>query len=220
VSEPVLRILACLAILTVVGTQTVLALPLPPDIAIFVPAEPDPIGGTLIAGGVPVPFTAATFSGTLISSVIAGDTTNPYGGLTFTYFLTNNAASPHEIHRFTVSSFASYQTDVSFQPPQAPGGVIPTFADRSDGVGDVIGFGFIPLLGGALKPGQSSVLMVVQTDAQTYHPTLAAVIDGSVAMVSSFAPLTIIPEPSTLVLGAIGLVGLAFGARMRPRTRG
>ena len=187
--------------------HTSLAIPLAVGATVFSAGEPDPLGGAVIAGGVPVPFVAATFTGTLTSSVILGDTTNPFGAgaLTFTYLIKNDAGSPHAIGRLTVDDFSTFLTDVNFQTPA--GGVAPAFFDRSGGAGDVIGFTFFgaPVGGGQIPAGGSSALLVVQTNSRVYSPTLASVIDGSVASVASYAP---IPEPSSVVLCGFGLIGL------------
>ena len=55
--------------------------------------ETDPTGGTVLSS-LSAPFVAGTYSGTLISQVISGDPSNPLGGLTFTYLLTNNLGMP------------------------------------------------------------------------------------------------------------------------------
>jgi hypothetical protein len=169
-----------------------------------VPVEADPpAGSTLIAGGTPEPFAGFGFSGVLISSVFRGNTFGP-DALTFTYQLSNDAASVNALHRMTISSFASFLTDVSIQA----GGVQPTLADRS--TPDVIGFSFLDGLGGQgpVRPGGQSSLMVIETNSLAFTPSTASVIDGSIAGVVSFAPLPAIPEPATLVLGAIGTLGI------------
>ena len=50
-------------------------------------AEPDPVGATLVFSTGFVPFSAATFSGDLRSSVWNNDASNPFGpnALTFVY---------------------------------------------------------------------------------------------------------------------------------------
>jgi len=182
-----------------------------------VPAVPGPDPGVLanqIATTGPIAFVAPTYTGTLESSVYNNDPSNPFGpnGLTFTYLLHNNASSAHELHRFTVSSFAAFGTDVSYAP--IIGGVPPTFIDRGL-PGDVVGFNYptpvpqILLSNGSIGPGQTSALMVIQTDARNFSGTLASVIDGSVTMVGSFAPAPIIPEPGSIVLAALSGLGLA-----------
>jgi hypothetical protein len=172
------------------------------------PPQADPIGGVVIAGGVPVSFSSATFSGTLTSSVIQGDASNPYGGLTFTYLLTNDPASPDQIERLTINGFGLFPTDVNWQIGP---GLTPKSVDRSLG-GSVVGFSFLglPFGAGTLLPGQFSALLVVQTNSVLYVPSYASVIDGSVSSVSSFAPL---PEPATL--SALALGGLALLGRRR-----
>jgi hypothetical protein len=184
-----------------------------PGNAYFAPAGSGPIGGTVELGtGLPVPFVSATFNGTLISTVYSGDSTNPYGGLTFTYQLINNALpSPAgDIDRLTINSYAGFSVNGSYQSPS--GNVLPTLVDR-DLAGDVVGFSFLNLPGGLgngpLHKGFTSALLVLQTNATAYQSTMAAVIDGSTVNVPTFGPMANIPEPGSFVLAAIGLVALA-----------
>lgn len=174
-----------------------------------------PVGGTPIAGGVPLPFVSSTFSGTLTTTVISGDTSNPYGGLTFTYLLTNDALSSHAIERLTINGYDGFAVDGNYQTPTV--NQIPTLFDRSAGSGDTVGQSFfnpiiaLPGFGnGVLAPGATAALLVLQTDAQLYQLSTASVIDGSVAMVSTFSPVANIPEPSTVVLAMVGTIGLGF----------
>jgi hypothetical protein len=166
--------------------------------------EPDPVGGGVVFTTGPVPVVAATFTGQLISNVIAGDATNPFGGLTFTYQISNLPNSFDAIERLTVNDFAGFLTDASFQPA---GGIAPVFITRSIN-GNVVGFNF---MAPALLQGASSELLVVQTNAPQWKLTTASVINGSVAMVDSVAPM--IPEPCTLALLALG--GLASWRKRR-----
>jgi hypothetical protein len=192
------------------------ALPILPGGAINLPGEIDPLGGTVVATTGPLVITSPTFTGTLTSTVLVGDITNPYGtgALTFTYLLTNDATSLHNIGRLTVDSFKGFLTDVSFQTTSA--GIAPTFTDRSI-AGDVIGFSFFaaPIGSGVFLPGSSSALLVVQTDAKLHYDTFAYVIDGSIALVPSYAPIpgSGTPEPATISIAGMGAAALLLRRR-------
>ncbi len=144
------------------------------------------------------------FSGTLTSSVYSGDTSNPFGGLTFTYQLTSNPSSVNAIDRMTLNRFSGFQTDISY----SDSGVVPIRATRTGGSGDLIAFvfenaSFQPIL----TPGSSSVLLVIQTDSTVWDIGNGSVIDGATANVPVFVPLAV-PEPTTLALLALGAAAL------------
>ena len=205
--------MTCLCMRLAVGlcVQSAQATLMAPGSTQLAAPEVAPVGGTIVGGGVPVAFTEPTVSGTLTTTVYQNDSSNPLGGLTFTFLVQNDVSSPDEIGRFTVSGFKGWLTDVSFQVPTA--GVQPTLQDRNTS-GNVIGFDFIglPFGAGMLAPGQTSALMVIQTNAPSFTPALAHVIDGFSVEVSSFAP---IPEPLT-VLGMLASAG-SIGAYIRRR---
>jgi hypothetical protein len=192
------------------------ALPLAPGQSIPAPAEPDPTGGAFLIGPTTVPFVSGNYSGTLTSAVIQNDPSNPLGGLTFTYLLSNNPNSIDSLGRMTISSFAGFNTDVSYQGPGAPG-VPPFLIDRNPLPGDVVGFSFVgaPIGPGVILPGASSALLVIQTDAPSFQVTNAHILDGTTAQVASYAPQFGIPEPSTLVLAVLGGIGLLIYRRRR-----
>ena len=177
------------------------AVPLLANQTVLAAAEPDPVGGVVVAGPLLSTFAGAAFGGTLVSTVIAGDASNPLGGLTFTYQILGDSRSTNAIGRITIKDYTQWLTDASYQVPAA--GLQPTLMDRSI-PGDVIGFSFIgqPIGAGALAPGAVSAVLVVQTNAPAFAPGLANVIDGSVAgNIPTFAP---VPEPVTLCLFAMG----------------
>jgi len=190
-----------------------------PGASILASGEPDPTGGVVVGSTGPLPFATANYSGTLDSTVLLGDPSNPFGpgSLTFTYRLVNNAVSSGEIDRLTINDFGGFLVDASYQVPAV--GLSPTLMSRS-GPGDVVGFTFIgaPLGAGVLTPGSVTALLVVQTDSTKFGGTLASVINGQVTTVASFAPGGLgggIPEPCSVVLAAIGFIGLAPLARRK-----
>lgn len=174
---------------------------IPPATNAIALPEAGPVGGTVIATQT-LPFATAGYTGTLTSSVVSGDTSNPLGGLTFTYAIQSDATSTNGISRLAVNGYTGFSTDMSYLP--GSGTIAATLNDR-DASGDVIGFTYIgaPLGNGPILPGALTNLMVVQTNAVNYTREIAIVIDGSISQVDSFAPF-VVPEPvtaGTLLLG-------------------
>ena len=170
--------------------------------------EPDPTGGTQLASQ-SVPFSYGVLQGTLTSSVISGDPSNPFGtGLTFTYQVAVSALSGDSASQISVSSYAGFLTDASYNPI-AGGTVVPDFMSRSATPGNVVRFTFLTT---PIGPGLSSALLVVQTDAALWAPTTAGITDGQTVNVSSYAPIAV-PEPETCALIVMGLGLLGFRLR-------
>jgi PEP-CTERM motif len=190
-----------------------------------VPGAAD-VGGSLVATIGPQPFITPTFSGTLLSSVYSGDTSNPYdptgtlGLLTFTYVLSNNISSPDGIERMEVSSFDPFLTDVSYKTPNS--GLVPEYADRATSA--TVGFSFDNAFGGAgpLNPGLFSALLVVHTDSTVRVAGMASIIDShtgtAMALVPTLtAPPLTTPEPASIVLFGLGILAMLFVARRKRR---
>lgn len=207
--------LAALALGGLVTSQA-RALPLPAG-SVLIPAaaELEPVGGVILTSASTAFVVAGAFSGTLYTDVIAGDASNPLGGLTFIYRVENDGASgPNSIGRMSLASMLGFTIDAAYNPTA---GVAPASIDRNPS-GDVIGFNFVPTpidpLAGFLGPGASSARLVIQTDAPYYRPAVASLIDGGVITVPTVGPA--VPEPSSIVLGAGCVVSLA-ALRLRRR---
>jgi hypothetical protein len=171
--------------------------------------EPDPSGGTALTT-TSVPFSSGVLQGTLISSVISGDANNPFGGLTFTYQIVVSSLSTDSASQISVSSYASFLTDTSYNNTGSYAGTdVPDFMSRSSGTGNVVRFTF---LNNPIGAGSSSALLVVQTSAQSWNYTTAGVTDGQTVNVNSVAPAAV-PEPASCALILLGL-GIA-GFRLR-----
>ncbi|MDM8004920.1 MAG: EF-hand domain-containing protein [Phycisphaerae bacterium] len=171
-----------LAVTVLAAPAAVLAEFLPPGGTLYPsPGEPDPIDGTVVASTVAAPLVAETFTGSVTTTVIAGDTSNPLGGLTFAYLVANNPSSANMINTLAVIDFAGFLADASYQSPG--GGTPPAYISRSS-TGDAVFFEFLTGIG----PGSSTALLVLQTNASNYRSTVASAIDGSIGEAASFAP--------------------------------
>jgi hypothetical protein len=173
---------------------------------------PNPSNGTVVASE-SVPFSSGVLQGTLVSSVISGDTSNPFagaGGLTFTYQILVSSLSADSASQISVSSFASFQTSTSYNNTGSYAGTeLPDYMSRSSGAGNVVRFTFLTSPIGA---GASSALLVIQTDALNWTYTTAGITDGQTVNVNSYAPLAV-PEPASCALILMGLT--VAGLRLR-----
>jgi hypothetical protein len=158
----------------------------------------------------PQTFTAADYSGTLYSTVWNNDSLNP-NGLTFTYLIQMDFSTVDPVSTFTISSFASFLTDVSYTTSSL-GDIVPTSVQRSSAPGTLVRFHFD---GASLGAGTTSALLVIRTDAQNYAATSAGFLDGVGSSANSVAPAPIVstPEPSPTILAGLGLLGLLIARR-------
>lgn len=119
----VLPIMVACSSLLLAPTAAV-ATPLLVNTAIAATNSPGTLGGSVIANSGPLPFSSATFSGTLTSEVLMNDPANPNGpgNYTFTYLLTSNADSSDNMNRLSLPGYgiAGLLTDASYST-LAPG---------------------------------------------------------------------------------------------------
>src|SRR6266446_5913369 len=183
----------------------------PPDVFAGIP------GGTLLAS-----FDSGTVTSTngkitfdMVTAVYRSGT----GLLDFVYQVTNSATSVDGITRLTAIDFTGFVTDVGVTPNGAtlPGGLfvngnslLPQTVDRSIS-GDTIGFNYpIPF---NILPGETSLAMIIETNATQFKAGSFNIIDGGVSTVNAFEPTRLaVPESgSTAILLSLSMVGLLVG---------
>jgi len=133
--------------------------------------------------------------------------------LDFVFFFNVDPTSTASISTFGFASLAGYTTNIGYVTGGGSGGINPDFATRFPSSGAVVGWGFTGLVG----PGQSTNFLVVATNATKFDksgfvswnedPTSVSQGRASGFVFSLDGPVA--PEPSTVVLLSLGLVGIA-----------
>ncbi len=170
-----------------------------------VPPSPLFPTGTLlvsISGTITTPTFSADYSEWVYS-----DPTNTWcaGCLDFVYQFTNNGPDSNE--RFSMYNFSGFMLDVGTNPF---GVHDPTTIDRSLN-GPVVGFNYPA--SDEIAPGQTTPLLVIETNAVTYVPGFVSAQDGTAGFGAGYSPGVPIPEPSSLALLGGGLA--VAGALLR-----
>lgn len=197
---------------------------LPPDSTIVPSPQLNPLTGTTMMGTTGAqPFNVsqngASMTGTAQEWVVSNFTANPFGLNDLTFVIqvsltggTSTSGSSAIIQRIADSGFGiSPITDAGYNATGAQ--VIPTTADRSPD-GDIVAFSYLPHAGLApstnIGVGQSSALLIINTNATQYTLSNLSVQGTVAANVLGFAP---VPEPSMLALSAAGLGGIMLRRR-------
>lgn len=202
---------AALLVGTFLGLTGASASPLSPGATIQLRLASEPDDAQLLAQ-TNFSFTSGSFSGTLTSKVWADDESNPWGGLTFTYKLSNSSSCLESLGRFALRGFADSLVDVNY----SGSGIAPRTVSRSASGGEIT-FGFFNRHGEeTLLPGSTSAWLVIQTGCDTWGVNQLVGMDAQFVAATTFAPVAV-PEPALATL--LGL-SVAVSLVRRKRQRG
>lgn len=197
-------ILAGLFMWTFLGLTVASATSLSPGATINLRLASEPDDAYLLAQ-TNFSFTSGSFSGTLASKVWESDKSNPWGGLTFTYKLSNASICTDSLGSFVLRGFKDSLIDVNY----SGSGIAPRTASRS-AAGNEITFGFFTRHGEeALLPGDTSAWLVIQTGCNTWGVNQLVGMDSLEVVATTFAPVAV-PEPTvgmlTVLASTLGLL--------------
>lgn len=201
------------------------------------PTGSSPCGPTRTILVASLPFGSSwgsgSFSGTAYEQV-ESDPLNPFcaGCLDFLFQVSLDSSSNQNITRVTESGFGNYQVDVGYDTVSVGSfvlcgiddggfcnsglpGTVPGTVDRSSD-GKIVGFNFP-----GVTPGDSTVDIVIMTNATTFTDPLATVFgaNGASGTIDIYGPsgppVGSVPEPSSLLLLASGMLGILGCAKRK-----
>jgi hypothetical protein len=197
--------------LSVATSQATISLPLPSG-AVTPPAYVPGAGATPLAT-LTSSYTQSGFTGTVTTWVMTGDVNNtPLGGLSFWYQIHNTGSDAFE--GLSLGGFGALAAQVGYittavaaATGSVAGTAIPSDATRATTVHwDFVGFLGGPPLGPA--SGTYSDILVVNTAATTWGVSNGSVQDTLAQNLAILAPLAAVPEPTTVIAGALLLLPL------------
>jgi hypothetical protein len=183
-------------------------------------------GGTLLIDTGPQSFTGnytppgdIAFTGDLDTKVYS-DPSNPFGAgdLDFVYQFTNiDSDNPDDdddpINHFSIASYSGVSTDADYVAGSGVGSNFPsTMSRNTQNAGDTIDFNFP--VASVVLPGQTSVQLVIDTNAKAWNYDLASIQGGGNVSIAAPAP---VPEPATVAIA--GFAMCALGMRRRNAAR-
>lgn len=210
--------IAAVAAMALIGlgfSSTVKGVIINPGNSGVVPLGAGAFGGTVVYPTTITPFTGTSvlgvsFTGELAATVYS-DPNNLFGAgdYDFVYqFSNDNNPSNTSIENFSVNDFTGFSTSADYVTGT---NVAPTTMSRLPaGTGDVINFVYGPTTSVAF--GQSSDVMVVQTNATAYQLGTASLQDGGNARIAAPVP-AVVPEPATAAIAGFALVALGMRRR-------
>lgn len=186
--------------------------------------------GTLIADETEA-YSFSTSAGTDSGNVISAVFMEAGGTLDFYYQIVAGGGSSTAISAEsnvdfgTVAVELGFRTDGSSLPSGVPGPNLFVDGDAINGVpgtvsldttGAVTTFTFVPP-GIGIAGGDTSVVLVVSTDATTYANGNVNLISGQAGETTAFQPGSLVPEPASFLLLGAGLLAIGGFSRLRRR---